>query len=787
MEVANRSYLTTGVAVVGATAIALAPLQLAPPDFYARGDAIVSQLSDVSLTALSDVIAALEAVWNPVATGIDTAVSGSQGAINAVGDALQAALVDGLAQGNTAFQSLVDGLLDQGGALATAIDDAIAAAPSPSAFITTLVSAFAAINANLAGAFQLALQATLDVSGNITLDATAIANALQDAAANLAAQFNAAVAAFPTPADFVDALTGAFASALPQLDAAAAAAQAAVTALSNALANTINAGIAAGSTALQALINGLVNGTDQLATAFQNLVAEFPTPQEFVNALVAAFARISPEVAVQLFIALRAMISVDVNIDLADIGAALVNAGEQLADAFNALVAGFPTPQAFAAALSGALSAFVPAIREALTAGQAAIADLSAALASAINAGLAAGSTAFQSLVDGLNTVGSQLQMAFQSALAAFPTPQEFLDALVTAFNQIGANVGAQLSIAIQAVIDIGATIDAAAIVDALVSAGADLAAAFNAVVASFPTPEEFATALNSALGPVLAGINTAIDNGQELVTNLVTAGADALVAALGQLPSPEVIAGGLARAVVELQASLEAGLSSLPSAADAVAAAQILSDSINQAVGYVAAIGVTAVTEFSDAFRDTAVAALNNGADAVQAITTGLVAALARLTRTELPSATATVQASVNQAASVNRAAADEVTSTKVTTERPTVTLPIPAATPVRTPSPAKAKVPVDPGLATVGSQVQGAITVSEKQVQTAVQDVGKRLQTAGDDVGKQIDNATAGVRKSLKNAVKAFTPKPPTKPATKPAKKPEKKAEKASTGSTS
>jgi RND family efflux transporter MFP subunit len=66
MEVAVRSYLAAGVAVVGATSIALAPVEVLPPDFQIRGDRMVAVLEEVSLSSLADLIAAAQSGWAPI-------------------------------------------------------------------------------------------------------------------------------------------------------------------------------------------------------------------------------------------------------------------------------------------------------------------------------------------------------------------------------------------------------------------------------------------------------------------------------------------------------------------------------------------------------------------------------------------------------------------------------------------------------------------------------------------------------------------------------------------------
>ena len=150
-----------------------------------------------------------------------------------LGAALQTTLATGIASGDTAFQALLNGLQTGGGSLAVAVNSAIASFATPADFVNALVAALSQISANLGVAVQVALQ-NLSLDVNIHLDASAIADALANAGAQLTAAFNAAVALFPNPAAFVNAVTTALSTVIPGLAAAATAAQALVTNLSTA-------------------------------------------------------------------------------------------------------------------------------------------------------------------------------------------------------------------------------------------------------------------------------------------------------------------------------------------------------------------------------------------------------------------------------------------------------------------------------------------------------------------------------------------------------------------------
>ena len=137
-----------------------------------------------------------------------------------------------------------------------------------------------------------------------------------------------------------------------------------------------------GATAFQAFTNALLNG--QLVGALQALLGVFPSPTAFVNALISAFGQIDANLAASLQVALQAALDLGASLNLPALVNALVNAGANVAAAFNAALANFPSPAAFAAAVAGALAGLAPGINAVVTAGGAAIINLSSALASAI-------------------------------------------------------------------------------------------------------------------------------------------------------------------------------------------------------------------------------------------------------------------------------------------------------------------------------------------------------------------------------------------------------------------
>ena len=163
----------------------------------------------------------------------------------------------------------------------------------------------------------------------------AFLEALISGGAALAAAFNAALANFPCPEAFVEALTGALAAINPTLGVLA---NALTTFTGQLPATTIQAGIAAGLTGFQALLNALGNPLSALSAAFQARLRRSRTRQAFFNALVQAFSNID----VNLGLALQAVINARRR-GSAGFLEALVWVGS-LAAAFNAALANFPSP-----------------------------------------------------------------------------------------------------------------------------------------------------------------------------------------------------------------------------------------------------------------------------------------------------------------------------------------------------------------------------------------------------------------------------------------------------------
>ncbi|KAA0103058.1 hypothetical protein CIW47_23880, partial [Mycolicibacterium sp. P1-5] len=544
MDVAVRSYLTAGVAVFGASAIVLAPIQVTPPDLHLVRDRAMSALADVSLSSLQDVIQAINDGWNGVKGGLNALNSAADTAITQFGDALQATLITGIGSGNTALQSVVDGLLDGGSTLARAVDNAFAAFPTPQAFINAVVQAFSNIDVNLG----LQIQAALNAALNLNLQGAAdLANALAAGGAALAAAFNAAVAGFPSPAQFAAAFEAALAGVSPTLGIVANV----ITNLTGALGNVITAAITAKVDMFQAVLTALRDSGSALAAAFQAALTAFPNPAAFFNTLVQAFTNINANLGLQLMLALSGEIN-----GLGDFIQALANGGATLAAAFNAALGGFPSPQAFVNALTGALAAINPTLGVFANA----FTTFTGQLADTIQAGIAGGLTGFQALLNALGNPASALAAAFQAALAAFPNPAAFFNALVQAFSNVDVNLG----LALQAALSVGVD-GLQGFVNALVNGGTTLAAAFNAALANFPNPQAFVNALVgafAALNPTLGILANAFTTFTGQLADTIQAGI------AGGLTGFQALLNALGNPASALAAAFQAALAAFPNPA---------------------------------------------------------------------------------------------------------------------------------------------------------------------------------------------------------------------------
>lgn len=588
MDISVRSYLTAGVAVVGATAITLAPVKVLPTDLEIRGENMAAVLQDVSLSSLADLIAAAQQAVAPIGAGIEAGAINAGNAIRDVGVALSEALGAGVAGGGTAFRSVVDALLAQGSNLAVAVDAAIAAFPSPQAFIDALVSAFATVDLDLSVALQLALQAAIDLG--VDINAEAIAEALVAAGADLVAAFNAAVANFPTPAAFAAAVATALSGVFPGLSELVTDGGVALANLVTTLAATLASGIDLTGSAFDILVAALQNGGSALAQAFAAAIASFANPEAFVDAFIDILAAVNAPLAAAFDVALDIALSLGVDLDVAAIVEALLTAGGDFSALLQAVIASFPTPGDLLAAFGNALSGFLPGLQNLTSFAATAIANLSAALADIFGNGLAFGADVFGDIIAGLQNAGSQLYAAFAAAIAAFPTPQLFIDAFVNAFASISAPFGAALEVALQAFVDGVEILNPINIANAFLEAGAQFAGLFEAVIEGLPSPadifatfssafaavipgfEALAAAGVAALGDLSAALTAAIEAGielggtgfQALIDGLLDTNSAlyaAFVAAINAFPTPELFIDAFIDAFAAIDVSLGAAL----------------------------------------------------------------------------------------------------------------------------------------------------------------------------------------------------------------------------------
>jgi hypothetical protein len=525
---------------------------------------MVAVLEDVSLTSLADLIASIQQGLAPVGQGVESSAAVAGAAIRDVGVALSETVAAGVAGGGTAFRAVIDGLLAQGSSLAVAVDAAIAAFPTPEAFIDAFVAAFADVDLNLSLALEVALQAVIDLG--IDVDAAAIADALLGAGTELVAAFNAAIANFPNPAAFATAVAAALSGVLPGLSDLVTDGGVALANLITTLATTLATGIDLGGNAFDILLAALQNGGSALAEAFADAIASFANPQAFVDAFIDVLATVSAPLATALEVALDVALSLGIDFDVAAIVEALLTTGGDLATVLQLVLAGFPTPGDLIAAFGDALAGFLPGFQDLASFAATAIANLSAALAGAIENGLAFGGDVFGAIIDGLQDAGSELYAAFAAAIAAFPTPAAFLDAFVDAFAAVSAPLGAAIELAFDTFLAGVEILNPIAIADAFLNAGAVLADLFGDVVGAFPTPAELVAVLGSAFGAVIPGFEALAAAGVAAISNLSAALIDAIESgvALGGTAF-EAIIDGLLNAGSGLYAAFAAAIAAFP------------------------------------------------------------------------------------------------------------------------------------------------------------------------------------------------------------------------------
>ncbi|MGW4096567.1 hypothetical protein [Mycobacterium sp. NPDC004974] len=286
MEVAARSYLTAGIAAVGATALIASPIAPTPPDITVRADDLSAVFSDYTPTALSSALLGL-----PSAAAIRDAIGnltlGGLGAFN-IGLA-GAADVAGI--GATAFSDIASSMALTGQTMNTAlvagflaaIGFEIPAGQNASAAATTLVSTADIRDAigNLTLGFLTAVNAGL---GGLADVADIGAVAFSDIAASLAL----------TGQTVATALTAGFLAAIgfemPAEGGAATAAAARTMVSTNDLRDAVGNLTMGFLTAVNATLGGLADVADIGAVAFSDAVTSLAvTGQTAATALTNGF------------------------------------------------------------------------------------------------------------------------------------------------------------------------------------------------------------------------------------------------------------------------------------------------------------------------------------------------------------------------------------------------------------------------------------------------------------------------------------------------------------------
>ena len=378
----------------------------------------------------------------------------------------------------------------------------------------------------------------------------ALLNALGNPASALFAAFQAALEAFPNPQAFINALVQAFGNIDVNLGLA--------------LQAVLNVAI----DGPQAFLNALISGGAALAAAFNAALANFPSPQLFVDAFVGALAAINPTLGIlanafttftgQLNATLQAGIAAGLTGFQALLNA-LGNPASALFAAFQAALEAFPNPQAFINALVQAFG------------------NIDVNLGLALQAVLNVAIDGPQAFLNALISGGAALAAAFNAALANFPSPAAFVAALTGALAAINPTLGVlanalttftgQLNATLQAGIAAGLT-GFQALLNALGNPASALFAAFQAALEAFPNPQAFINALVQAFGNIdvnlglalQAVLNVAIDGPQAFLNALISGGAAlaaAFNAALANFPSPAAFVAALTGALAAINPTL--------------------------------------------------------------------------------------------------------------------------------------------------------------------------------------------------------------------------------------
>ncbi|OMC51241.1 hypothetical protein A5742_18705 [Mycolicibacterium fortuitum] len=287
MEVAARSYLTAGIAAVGATALIAAPIAPAPPDITVRADDLSAVFSDYTPTALSSALLGLPSTA-------------------AIRDALGNLTLGGLG----AFNIGLAGAADAAGIGATAFSDIAASmALTGQTMNTALVAGFLAAigfevpagdNASAAAATTLVSTADIrDAIGNLTLGFLTAVNAglggMADVADIGAVAFSDIAASLALTGQTVaTALTAGFLAAIgfemPAEGGVVTASAARTMVSTNDLRDAVGNLTLGFLTAVNATLGGLADAADIGAVAFSDIVTSLAvTGQTAATALTSGF------------------------------------------------------------------------------------------------------------------------------------------------------------------------------------------------------------------------------------------------------------------------------------------------------------------------------------------------------------------------------------------------------------------------------------------------------------------------------------------------------------------
>ncbi|MHC9294232.1 hypothetical protein ACRCUN_17350 [Mycobacterium sp. LTG2003] len=483
MEVAARSYLTAGIAAVGATALIASPIAPTPPDITIKADEMSSVYADYTPTALSSALLGLPSTAD-IRDAIGNLTLGGLGAFNAT----LAGMADVADIGAVAFSDIASSLATTGQTINTALVAGFLAAigfeipngeDASAAAVTTLVSTADIRDAigNLTLGFLTAVNAGL---GGLADVADIGAIAFSDIAASLAL----------TGQTVATALTAGFLAAIgfevPDAGAPAAAAAATTLVSTNDLRDAVGNLTLGFLTAVNATLGGLADVADIGAVAFSDIVTSLAvTGQTAATALTAGF---------------LAAIGFEVPDAEAPATAAALVSPTGVRDAVGNLTLGF-------------LSAFNAGL-----AGLADVADIGAVAFSDIAASLAAtGQTAATALTAGfLAAIGFEIPTEEQTstlAAATLVSPNSIRDAIgnltlggLTAFNASLAGLADVADIGAVAFSDIAASLAATG-----QTAATALTAGFLAAIGFQPPVEEATATAATLVSP--ANVRDAIGN----------------------------------------------------------------------------------------------------------------------------------------------------------------------------------------------------------------------------------------------------------------------------------